>query len=162
MIPLEIDLGDFGDSLRQVVGALVTSKETPELEKYLLIRIKNGLDVSLSVLEDTWGKLPDDTKTADLLFQQIMIFLTAGIEVGHIMKDMSVSPTIGKEEEFSKDFENTAREYVRDGKLFKHVEETVEILEKYISPFVIWWIETTFVESVTDPRIKLFDEAVDE
>lgn len=162
MIPVEVDMVDFGESLRQVIDALVVSKETPELEKYLLLKIKSGLDTTLAVLEDTWGKIPDDTKTADLLYQQIMIFLTAGIEVGHIMKDMSVTPTHGKEEEFSRNFEDTAREYVRDGRLFKHVGETVEVLDKYISPFVIWWIETTFVESVTDPRIKLFDEAVDE
>lgn len=155
MIPAEIDLEKFGEDLRQVIGALVVSKETPELEKYLLLRIKAGLDVTLAVLEDTWGKIPDDTKTADLLYQQIMTFLAAGIEVGHIMKNMTIQPEHGKENEYRKNFEETARDYVSQGKLLKNVNETVEILYKYITPFIVWWIETEFVESVTDLTINL-------
>lgn len=161
MIPAELDLTQYSEGLRQVIDSHVKTDSTPELDRHLLQRIKCGMDLGLAVLEDTWGKLPDEIKTADYLFQQLMIFLTATLEVGHIMREMNTQPAPGKEEEFSKDFEDTTRNYVINGKLFKHVEKTVDLLTNYIAPFTLWWIETEYVETVIDPEIKIFDKTYD-
>lgn len=158
MIPSEIDLEEYIESLRQVIESYNLKSDTPELDRYLLNKIDAGMNLGMAVLEDTWGKVDDSEKTADYLYQQIMVFLTATLEVRNIMSDMNITGG-EKKEDLSKDFEETARNYVLDGRLFKHIDKTVDILEKYISPFTLWWIETEYVESVTDPTIKLFDNA---
>lgn len=155
MIPAEIDLDEFSENLRQVINSHILSPKVPELEKYLLTRIKVSIPTAIPVLEDTWGKIPDSTKTADLLFQQIIIYLSAGIEIGHMMKNITIQNPEREKEIFKGSFEEAAKNYISEGKLFRNVQETVEVLQKYIAPFVIWWIETEFVESVTDPTINL-------